>query len=208
MKLKKEWNKEIFEHRWLIFFSLILLVIAVILDYVAGTYVSKIQGVAVPDILLDNIPTVDLNYIYLYGAVFMVILLFLYPLIFEVKKFHIVISQFSLLVMVRGFFISLTHLAIPTGALQFHVPKALFFLNFSNDLFFSGHTAIPFLGFLLFKEDKIRYLFLALSIIMGTVVLLMHVHYTIDVLSAFFITFGTFKIGEWFFSKVDIYFKK
>ena len=35
MKLKKEWNKEIFEHRWLIFFSLILLVIAVILDYVA-----------------------------------------------------------------------------------------------------------------------------------------------------------------------------
>jgi len=208
MKLKKEWNKEIFEHRWLIFFSLILLVIAVILDYVAGTYVSKIQGVAVPDILLDNIPTVDLNYIYLYGAVFMVILLFLYPLVFEVKKFHIVISQFSLLVMVRGFFTSLTHLAIPTGALQFHVPKALFFLNFSNDLFFSGHTAIPFLGFLLFKEDKIRYLFLALSILMGTVVLLMHVHYTIDVLSAFFITFGTFKIGEWFFSKVDIYFKK
>ena len=49
---------------------------------------------------------------------------------------------------------------------------------------------------------------LALSILMGTVVLLMHVHYTIDVLSAFFITFGTFKIGEWFFSKVDIYFKK
>ena len=76
MELKKEWSKEIWGHRWLIFFSLILLVIAVILDYVAGTYVSKIQGVAVPDILLDNIPTVDLNYIYLYGAVFMVILLF------------------------------------------------------------------------------------------------------------------------------------
>jgi len=55
-------------------------------------------------------------------------------------------------------------------------------LNFSNDLFFSGHTAVPFLGYLLFKEEKIRYVFLALSIMMGGVVLLMH--FTIRLMSS------------------------
>ena len=97
----------------------------------------------------------------------------------------------------------MTHLAAPAGALQFHTPKILYFLNLGKDLFFSGHTAIPFLGFLLFKGEKIRYVFLAMSIIMGAAVLLMHVHYTIDVVSAFFITFGTFKIGERIFKKLN-----
>jgi hypothetical protein len=200
-----EWKKEILNHKILIIISILFLIIAIMLDYIAGMYVAKISGVAAPDLILNNIPTVDLDFIYLYGGVLIIALLFLYPLFFRVKKLHIVISQFSLLVIVRGIFTCFTHLAIPTEALQFTVPKALFLLNFSNDLFFSGHTAFPFLGFLLFKGDKIRYVFLVLSILMGTVVLFMHVHYSIDVFSAFFITYGTFKIGEWFFNKINHY---
>ncbi len=78
-------------------------------------------------------------------------------------------------------------------------------MDFKNDLFFSGHTAVPFLGFLLFKNRKVKYTFLGASIIMAITVLLMHVHYSIDVFSAFFITYGTFKIGEWLFKKMDNY---
>lgn len=202
MELYRKWCKEIWDNKFLIFLSLIFLTFAIILDYIGGTYVTKTQGIVAPDIILDNIPTFNLDFIFIYGAVFMVGLLFLYPLFFRIKKLHIVISQFSLLVMVRGFFITLTHLATPANALKFTIPKALFLLNFSNDLFFSGHTAIPFLGFLLFKGSKIRYLFLALSIFMGCVVLLMHVHYSIDVFSAFFITYGTFKVGERIFKNI------
>ncbi|MFA7707740.1 MAG: phosphatase PAP2-related protein [Candidatus Pacearchaeota archaeon] len=207
MKLEKEWKKELWENRYLIFLSLVFLILAIVLDYAAGKYVTKTDGVVAPDLILDSIPTINLSFIYVYGAVFFIALLFIYPLFFRVKELHVVISQFSLLVMVRGIFICLTHLEVPTEAVKFYIPKTLFLLNFTNDLFFSGHTAFPFLGYLLFKGEKIRYFFLAMSMIMGAVVLLMHVHYTIDVLSAFFITFGTYKFGEIFFKKMENYFK-
>lgn len=73
-------------------------------------------------------------------------------------------------------------------------------------MFFSGHTAIPFLGFLVFYEDKfMRYFCLAASVLMGATSLLTHQHYSIDVFSAFFITYATFKMGEWIFKKINRY---
>ncbi len=207
-KLKKSWRKEIKDNKYLILLSFVLLAIALAISYMTGIYVQEVQGVTAPDLVLDHIPTLDLDLIYIYGAVLIVALLFLYPLFFKVNKFHEVISQFGLLVAIRGIFTIFTHLALPAGAFSFNVPRPLFFLDFTNDLFFSGHTAVPFLGFLLFKKDKIRYFFLASSVIMAMVVLLMHVHYTIDVLSAFFITYGSYKIGARFFDKINAYLKR
>lgn len=200
-----EWRKEIWSHKHLILLSLIFLAVAIVLDYSAGVYVSKTPGVVAPDIILDHTPTFDLDIIFIYGFILIVALIFIYPLFFRIKELHRVISQFSLLVMVRAAFTTLTHLQIPSSALVFTVPRIISFITFQNDLFFSGHTAVAFLGFLLFKTQKIRYFFLAASIMMGVVVLLMHVHYTIDVLSAFFITYGTFKIGEHIFRRMNHY---
>jgi hypothetical protein len=80
-------------------------------------------------------------------------------------------------------------------------------ISFQNDMFFSGHTAIPFLGFLLF-DGKIRYFFLCGSICMGTVVLLMHLHYSIDVFSAFFITYCCYRVGNVLLEKIEPHIKK
>ncbi|VVB81547.1 Uncharacterised protein [uncultured archaeon] len=204
----EQWKKEIVTHKRAIAFSILFLIIAIILNFIASTYVSKIAGVSAPDLILDHIPTIDFDLIYIYGDILIVAVLFLYPLLFKVKELHKVINQFSLLILIRSFFITLTHLKNPSSALAFNIPSLLSFIFFQNDLFFSGHTAIPFLGFLLFKDSKIRYFFLFSSIMMAAVVLFMHVHYTIDVLSAFFITYGTFNIGEWFFNKINHYSSK
>jgi hypothetical protein len=208
MELQKSWSKEIKDNKYLILLSFILLAVALVIDYMTGTYVQEVQGVSAPDFILDHLPTVDLHLVYIYGIVIIVAFLLLYPLFFRVNEFHEVISQFSLLMAIRGIFTCFTHLTLPAGAIALNVPRALFFLDFTNDLFFSGHTAVPFLGFLLFKKDKIRYFFLASSVIMAMVVLLMHVHYTIDVLSAFFITYGSYKIGARFFDKINAYCKR
>jgi hypothetical protein len=52
-----------------------------------------------------------------------------------------------------------------------------------NDLFFSGHTATLFLLFLL-AGGKWKVFFFICTLIVGTLVLLQHVHYTVDVLAA------------------------
>jgi hypothetical protein len=105
--------------------------------------------------------------------------------------------------MIRAFFVTLTHLQTPLNAMPAKFPSFLNILVFTNDSFFSGHTAFPFLGFLLFKDSKIRWLFLAGSIYMGLTVLISHKHYSIDVFSAFFITYGSYKIGNVIINKLE-----
>lgn len=202
----KEWKDEILEHKWLILLSIIFLIVASILNLIAGRYVDKINGVAATDLILDHLPVIDFDFIFVYGFILIIAALILYPLFFKVKELHVAISQFSLLVIIRSFFTSLTHLTVPTGAvLVIEAPKFFDFLNFQNALFFSGHTAVPFLGFLLFRKDKISWFFLGATLVMAMVVLFMHVHYSIDVFAALFITYGSYKIGSWLFRKVNHY---
>lgn len=132
----KEWKQEIWHHKHLILISIFFLIISIILDYYAGVYVSEVSGVAAPDLILDNTPTVDLDLIFIYGYLLIIGLIFIYPLFFRVRDLHKVISQFSLLVMVRSIFTCLTHLKIPIDALNFKIPYIISIISFQNDLFF------------------------------------------------------------------------
>ncbi len=204
-QLLPQWASEIKKHLRLISASIILLIIATSLDYIAGNYVTKVGSAESSDLILSYIPIVNLGVIFVYLFLIVVSLIFIYPLIFNVKKLHLAIAHFSLLIMTRSVFMCLTHLKTPSSAIAVKFPDLLSNLVFQNDLFFSGHTAIPLIGFFLFKESKIRWFFLASSIILGATSLLMHRHYSIDVAAAFFIAYGTFKIGERLFLKIERY---
>jgi len=201
----KRWKDEIKEHKKLLILAILFFIIANILNYTAGTYVDKKTSFAVSDIILDHIPIIDLGFIFIWGYIVVFIIAFLYPLFFKVNKLHIVLSQFSLLVLIRSFFISLTHLGLPADAIIYETPKFFAFLDFKNALFFSGHTAIPFLAFLIFRKEKIGIFFLIMTFVLAVTVLFMHIHYSIDVFAAFFITYGSFKVGEWLFKEMNHY---
>ena len=102
----------------------------------------------------------------------------------------------SLFLCIRSVFLVLTHLKSPIGAIQSSATGILQLFTYSNDLFFSGHAGIPFLGFLIFDNKKIKYFMLFSSIILSITVLFMHIHYSIDVAGAYFITYGVYKIGD------------
>lgn len=200
----QEWKNELFEYKYVILLSLIAVAIAAFLDYYSGVYVSSANVADVPDLILDHIGPVDMSYFYVYGYLILVFALFLYPLILHIRTLHIVISQFSLLVMLRALFMIFTHLQSPLDAIIIHFPWIFKGLSFENDMFFSGHTAIPFLGFLLFRKSKIRFFFLIGSVLMAITVILMHIHYSIDVFSAYFITYCSYRIGRYMLRKTDV----
>jgi hypothetical protein len=197
------WWTEFKSNKKLFGISFLLLVLSAMIHYYAGKYVQTAGVSIVKDIFLDNIPPVDLTFIFVWVWLAIVVLLFMYPLFLKPRAISDTISHFSLLIITRSFFIMLTHLKNPLDAIPISFPGLLNKMAFENDLFFSGHTAVPFLGFLLFKGSPIRYVFLALSILMGITVLLMHHHYTIDVLAAYFITYGIFKIGKFVFTPLE-----
>ncbi len=68
----------------------------------------------------------------------------------------------------------------------------------TKDLFFSGHTATTFLLVLyLWPWRRVRWLALAAHVVVVASVLLARLHYTIDVIGAWAVTFSVFALREW-----------
>jgi hypothetical protein len=68
----------------------------------------------------------------------------------------------------------------------------------SKDLFFSGHTSTTFLLVLyLWDRPRLRLAALAAHIIVVATVILSHLHYSIDVVGAWAVTFAVFALREW-----------
>ena len=197
----KNWLSEIKKNKKSIIISIFFLIFALVLYGFSSDYLQDNGGkfIAVHDIILDHFGPYNLSFIYVWLFVLVITLFIVYPLIFKPGKFHYAINMFSLFIIVRSAFVLFTHLGTPIGAVTANFPGILSIFNSSNDLFFSGHTVLSFLGFFVFHENKfMKYFMLACSIILGVTVLLMHEHYSIDVFSAFFIAFGIYAIGNWF----------
>src|SRR3989339_678229 len=134
--------------------GILFLATSLVLNYYAGTYAAREASNAVTDIILDNLPVMDVDFIFVEGA--------------------IVLWIFSFLVAIRE-------------------PRSIPFALKSIALF---------IFVLIFWENKwLRTIFVASSIFFGASVLLGHLHYSIDVFSAFFITFGIFHLAKSFFEK-------
>jgi len=104
---------------------------------------------------------------------------------------------------VRSVFVTLTHLGVSPADLPADFNSNFIKrLSYGGDLFFSGHTGMPFLMALVFWQNKkLRIFCIASAIFFGAVVLAVHMHYSIDVLAAFFITYTIYHLAETFFKK-------
>ena len=198
-KHKFQWSQKSF--LFSVLSGFLLLVSSLVVNHAAGNYATEKASSGVTDIILDNLPIMDMDGIFIYGAilfgVFLVILL-----IKEPKQIPFIIKSAALFYFIRAVFISLTHLG-PIFQ-QASLVSNIFSRNlmFGSDYFFSGHTGLPFLMALLFWNNKyLRNLFLTTSFVFGASALLGHYHYSIDVFAAFFITYGIFHIARWLFTK-------
>lgn len=156
----------------------------------------------VTDIVLSNTPVFDVDQIFVYGTVLMLASILFVGLI-RPNRIPFLMYALALFWIIRAGFTSLTHIApFPEHtAIDFGTTVSKVF--FGADLFFSGHTGTPFLIALMFWDNDqiLRNFFLVWSIFFATIVLLGHIHYSIDVASAFFITYGIFHIAQWLFPR-------
>jgi len=179
--------------------SFAYLIAALGVNYIAGTYASSfVRNSSVPDLFHTILPVVDTNFIYNQGAILFWIIIALL-LIRNPKKAPFVIMSIATLILVRSFFLTLTHPGQIAND-QTRNGIILSFFSFKTDYFFSAHTANPFLMALIFWESNPkRILFLFLSILFGVSVILGRMHYSVDVFAAFFITYGVYAFCRSFF---------
>lgn len=193
-----------FKNRWFVSsfaWATILLFASIIINFYAGQYATERASNYVTDIVLNNIPVFDVDAIFIYGSILFSAFVALLCIV-EPKRIPFVFKSIALFVIIRSVFISLTHLGPFPDQILISGSRIISKFSFGGDLFFSGHTGFPYLMALIFWESiYLRILFIILSIIFGATVLMGHLHYSIDVLSAFFITYTIFHIAKKIFKK-------
>jgi hypothetical protein len=185
--------------------GLLFLGVSLVAQFFISGYVNTITSGPVSDLILSNIRVYNVGGIFVYGSVVLVFV-GLFVGVRHINYLPFAMKSIAIFTLIRSVFVSLTHIsAFPLHAVitsSFFNREAFNGIFTGNDLFFSGHTGLPFLLALMFWDNKkMRFLFLGFSVLFAVVVLLGHIHYSIDVLSAYFITYSIFHICKALFKK-------
>jgi len=193
-KHKFHWKNKSFQTD--VFLGSLIFILSLLANHFASIYANMRASNYVTDILLDNLPVVDVDGILIYGT----ILFFIFVvgcLIAEPKRTPFVLKSAGLFYLIRSVFIMLTHLGPVPDQTPIEIGNILDRIISGNDFFFSGHTGLTFLIALIFWDEKwIRNVALFTCMIFSIGVLLGHLHYSIDVFAAFFITYSILHIAK------------
>lgn len=190
-----------------LYLGILLLILSLVVQIGAGRYSSRsaISANFVGDLFLDNLPIINLDFVIVFCALIFWVAAFVF-LAFKPRHLLFGLKAIALFVIFRAFFVSLTHIGIYPKQITIGTDDVGYTLyklfTFQGNYFFSGHTGFPFLMALIFWRDKFwKRLFILAAFFFAASVLLAHVHYSIDVFAAPFITYGIFKITQRFFPR-------
>ncbi len=162
-----------------------------IFPWKAATYFQWVQqreGIILYDLLLELIPSKNVSYP-IFSIIYCTVIYLIIRLLATPKTFIWFAWAFNLETAFRFLTIYFVALNPPLGIVDLHDPVATLFIYGENmaitkDLFFSGHTATMVFAcyFLPLKKEKI--LAIMLTLLLAMLLLIQHVHYTIDIIMA------------------------
>lgn len=156
-------------------------------------FIESRKGPVLNDYLLKYIPAQDFSipiFIIVWSASLLVIIRSIQqPAIFLTVLFSLIVLLFTRIGSI--YFVPLDP---PHGLIVLMDPLTSFTYGgrgifITKDLFFSGHTSNIFMFYLCLQKKKDKVFLLLASITVGILVLAQHVHYTLDVVGAFIITY-------------------
>jgi membrane-associated phospholipid phosphatase len=185
------WQEPRFRNKSII--ALILVAIILILLPTFFAFIEKREGMVLQDFVLDAIPAKDVS-IPTFVVIWSVVLLVFYRIYQSPRLFLVVAYGFILMCLARVLTISLLPLNPPPGLITLKDPIANIAYGgngifITKDLFYSGHTGNMFLFFLCLQHKWDKIIALAASFIVGILVMVQHIHYSIDVIAAFIFTY-------------------
>ncbi len=203
-KIIKIWKSELKNKKFKLSFLLTLIIISIVLFLVTQylAYNETREGYTLKDPILSLFKPIDVTwvtFIVMYSALPIGII----SLLNQPKRLTLAMQTYIIMISMRVTSMFLLPLNPPQTILILQDPFIAFFSTgktFTKDLFFSGHTATMFLIYLCVTNRIVKNILLVFTISIGVLVLVQHVHYTIDVFAAPFFTYvaylGAKKINE------------
>lgn len=148
--------------------------------------IEQRKGTVLNDVVLANLPAYDVSAL-IFTVIWGMALLMLVRGIQKPAIFIKYVWVYAFICIVRMITISFIPLAPPVHLMQLTDPLTGVFYGHANvtrDLFFSGHTATLFLIFLCLEKRIEKMIALIAVAVVMVLLLIQHVHYTIDVLAA------------------------
>jgi hypothetical protein len=187
----KAWQLKSFRNKTIIALFLVAIILLFLPTFFG--FIEKREGIVLQDYVLDAIPPMDVSiptFIVIWGMV----LLVFFRIYQNPRLFLVIAYGFILMCLCRILTISLLPLNPPPGLITLKDPIANIAYGgngtfITKDLFYSGHTGNMFLFFLCLEAKWDKIIALTASFLIGFLVLIQHIHYSIDVISAFIFTY-------------------
>src|ERR1051326_3640802 len=160
-------------------------------------YIEQRNGTRVSDILLDHIHAADVS-VPIFFIIWSTAFFTLIRAVYEPEIFITFLFAFFFLSISRILTILLVPLAAPPNLIPLIDPLSNTFYGghfITKDLFYSGHVATQFLMFLCLKKTLDKWLTALSTTMVAILVLVQHVHYSVDVLAAPAFAFICYKLG-------------
>lgn len=185
---EEDWKYCIKEKRflWEFAISLVVLIVAasVFAEFLA--FAEGREGVFFADPILSLFDPVDfslITFILTYGSIAAIVLLN----VMRPRTLVQMLQLYTLLLVARTITIYLWPLYAPEDIIILADPfldTFIYQVHNIRDLFFSGHTATVFIFALTLKRKALKAVFIAISLVIGLLLILQHVHYSVDVFAA------------------------
>lgn len=183
---------------WLIAGHILFIVLLFVLPHFFD-HIELRDGYKLYDPVLLILPTINLStpiFICIWGTA----ALFLYRCFSNPAMMITYLYGFILVLFTRMLTISLVPLDAPVGLIPLVDPLSNIAYGkvdfITKDLFFSGHTSTMFLMFLCFTKKMDKIVAISAAVLVGCMVLVQHVHYSIDVLAAPMFTYACYWLGR------------